>query len=146
MRKLAFNEDGSEDEGSSGESSISYSVSSNKDEYISAWAHAVPHLRYGRWGAVITTSGYAYGSSGVSASTSSTSASTAAAMNSLMNLYNYYSMTGSSYYNAYSYYNYYNYYGGYTNYYNYEDTTSKIETEIAPYAPMVFYIFIEPTE
>ena len=146
VRKLAFNEDGSDDESSSGSSAISYSVSSNKDEYISAWAHAVPHLRYGRWGAVITTSGYAYGSSGVSASTSSTSASTAAAMNSLMNLYNYYSMTGSSYYNAYSYYNYYNYYGGYTNYYNYEDTTSKIETEIAPYAPLVFYIFIEPTE
>ncbi|MBQ5700578.1 MAG: hypothetical protein IIV68_00485, partial [Alistipes sp.] len=88
VRKLAFNEDGSDDESSSGSSAISYSVSSNKDEYISAWAHAVPHLRYGRWGAVITTSGYAYGSSGVSASTSSTSTSSAAAYNSLMNLYN----------------------------------------------------------
>ena len=42
--------------------------------------------------------------------------------------------------------NYYNYYGGYTNYYDYEETTSTIETEIPPYAPLVFYIFIEPTE
>ena len=146
VRQLAFNEDGSEDEYSSGETSISYSVSSNKDEYINAWALAIPKLRYGRWGAIITTSGYAYGTSGVSGGTSSTSSSSTAAYNSLANLYNYYSMMGSAYYNPYSYYNYYNYYGGYTNYYNYEETTSTIETEIPPYAPLVFYIFIEPTE
>lgn len=139
VKELAFGEtDG-------GGSSISYSVSSSKDEYISAWAHCIPKLRYGRWGAIITTSGYAYGSTGVSASTS-TSSSSSAAYNALANLYNYYSMMGSSYYNAYSYYNYYNYYGGYNNYYDYEDTTSTIETEIAPYTPLIFYIFIEPTE
>ena len=139
VKELAFNEsDG-------GGSSISYSVSSNKDEYINAWALGIPKLRYGRWGAIITTSGYAYGTSGVSGSTS-TSSSNAAAYNSLANLYNYYSMMGSSYYNAYSYYNYYNYYGGYTNYYDYEETTSTIDTEIAPYTPLIFYIFIEPTE
>ena len=146
VRELAFNDDGSSNQNYTGESSISYSVSSNKDEYISAWAHCIPKLRYGRWGAIITTSGYAYGSAGVAGGTSSTSSSTAAAYNSLANLYNYYSMMGSAYYNPYSYYNYYNYYGGYTNYYNYEETTSTIETEIAPYAPLVFYIFIEPTE
>ena len=140
VRELAFNE-----QDATG-SSISYSVSSNKDEYINAWALGIPKLRYGRWGAIITTSGYAYGTSGVSGSTSSTSSSSAAAYNSLANLYNYYSMMGSSYYNPYSYYNYYNYYGGYTNYYDYEETTSTIETEIPPYAPLVFYVFIEPTE
>lgn len=138
VRELAFGEN---EEGDA----ISYSVSSNKDEYISAWAHCIPKLRYGRWGAIVTTSGYAYGSTGVSGSTS-TSSSSSAAYNSLANLYNYYSMMGSSYYNPYSYYNYYNYYGGYTNYYNYEETTSTIETEISPYTPLVFYIFVEPTE
>ena len=145
VRKLAFNEDGSSSSSSSS-GALSYSVSSNKDEYISAWAHAIPKLRYGRWGAIITTSGYAYGASGVSGGTSTTSSSTAAAYNSLANLYNYYSMTGANYYNPYGYYNYYNYYGGYTNYYDYEETTSTIETEIPPYAPLVFYVFIEPTE
>ena len=141
VRELAF---GEEESSTVGES-ISYSVSSSKDEYISAWAHCIPKMRYGRWGALITTSGYAYGSAGVSASTS-TSTSSAQAYNALANLYNYYSMMGSSYYNSYSYYNYYNYYGGYTNYYDYGDTTTTIETEIAPYAPLVFYVFIEPKE
>ena len=137
VKKLAFNEDESAE-------AISYSVESNKDDYINAWALGVPKLRYGSWGAIITTSGYAYGTSGVSGST--TTSSSTASYNALANLYNYYSMTSSSYYNPYSYYNYYNYYGGYNNYYNYEETTSTIDTEIAPYTPLVFYIFIEPME
>lgn len=137
VKKLAFNEDESAE-------AISYSVESNKDDYINAWALGIPKLRYGRWGAIITTSGYAYGTSGVSGST--TTSSSTASYNALANLYNYYSMTSSSYYNPYSYYNYYNYYGGYNNYYNYEETTSTIDTEIAPYTPLVFYIFIEPME
>ena len=141
VRELAF---GKEESSTAGES-ISYSVSSSKDDYISAWAHCIPKMRYGRWGALITTSGYAYGSAGVSASTS-TSTSSAQAYNALANLYNYYSMMGSSYYNSYSYYNYYNYYGGYNSYYDYGESTTTIETEIAPYAPLVFYVFIEPKE
>lgn len=138
VKELAF---GETEEGES----LTYSVSSNKDEYISAWAHCIPKLKYGRWGAIITTSGYAYGSSGISGSTS-TSSSSSSVYNSFANLYNYYSMMGSSYYNPYSYYNYYNYYGGYNNYYDYEETTSTISTEIMPYTPLVFYVFIEPTE
>ena len=139
VRELAFNET---DEG--GEA-ISYSKSSDEDEYISAWAHCIPKLKYGRWGAIITTSGYAYGSTGVSGSTSSSSSSSYSYYN-MLNYYNYYNYY-SSYYNPYSYYNYYNYYGGYNNYYNsYEETTSTIETEIMPYTPLIFYIFIEPQE
>ena len=139
VKELAYNE-------SDAGSVLTYSVSSNKDEYISAWAHCIPKLRYGRWGAIITTSGYAYGSTGVSASTSTSGGSYNAGYNALANLYNYYSMMGSAYYNPYSYYNYYNYYGGYNNYYDYEETTSTIDTEIAPYTPLVFYVFVEPTE
>lgn len=140
VKELAF------DEKDSGGTALSYSVSSNKDEYISAWAYGIPKLRYGRWGAIITTSGYAYGSTGVAASTSTSGGSYNAGYNALANLYNYYSMMGSAYYNPYSYYNYYNYYGGYNNYYDYEETTSTIETEIAPYTPLIFYVFVEPTE
>ena len=140
VKELAY------DETDGGGTALTYSVSSNKDEYISAWAYGIPKLRYGRWGAIITTSGYAYGSTGVSASTSTSGGSYAAGYNALANLYNYYSMMGSAYYNPYSYYNYYNYYGGYNNYYDYEETTSTIETEIAPYTPLVFYVFVEPTE
>ena len=64
-----------------------------------------------------------------------------------MNYYNYY----NSYYNYYSpYYNYYDY-----SYYNYnysydtgDDTTTKttISTELLPYTPLVFTIFVEPKE
>ena len=64
-----------------------------------------------------------------------------------LNYYNYY----NSYYNYYSpYYNYYDY-----NYYNYnynydvgEDTTTTttISTEILPYTPLVFTLYVEPYE
>ena len=63
-----------------------------------------------------------------------------------MNYYNYY----NSYYNYYSpYYNYYDY-----NYYNYnydysaEETITKttISTEILPYTPLVFTLYVEPNE
>jgi hypothetical protein len=113
---------------------------------IGAWYYCIPQMHYGGYGQIITTSGYAYGSAGVSASTSTSGGSYNAGYNALANLYNYYSMMGSAYYNPYSYYNYYNYYGGYNNYYDYEETTSTIETEIAPYTPLIFYVFVEPTE
>lgn len=140
VTELVFNE------ADAGGSSISYSVSSNKDEYISAWAHCIPKLRYGRWGAIITSSGYAYGTTGVSGSTStSSSGGMDYSYYNMLNYYNYYNSYNSYYYNPYNYYNYYNYYGGYNSSYDYE-TTSTIETEIMPYTPLVFYIFIEPTE
>lgn len=138
VKELAFNEK------ETGGSAISYSVSSNKEDYINAWAHCIPNLRYARWGAIITTSGYAYGTNGVSASTSTSSSSYS--YYNMMNYYNYYNSMSSYYYNPYGYYNYYNYYGGYNNYYNYDETTTTIETEIMPYTPLVFYVFIEPTE
>lgn len=137
VKELAFNE-------TDASSALSYSVSSDKDDYISAWAHCIPKLRYGRWGAIVTTSGYAYGTTGISASTSTTSSGSNYNYYNMMNYYNYYNAYSSYYYNPYSYYNYYNYYGGYNNYYDYSETTTTIKTEIMPYTPLVFYIFVEP--
>ena len=61
----------------------------------------------------------------------------------------------NNYYNYYNYYN--NYYYGYNNYYNYYNynyyaspstdsetvTTTTISTEVLPYTPLVFTIFVE---
>ena len=115
---------------------------------IGAWFYCIPQMHYGGYGQILTTSGYAYGAAGVSGSTTTeTSQSTAASYYNAMNYYNYY----NSYYNYYSpYYNYYDY--SYYNYnYNYDTeeettTTTTISTEILPYTPLVFTIYVEPNE
>ena len=114
---------------------------------IGAWFYCIPEMHYGAYGQIATTSGYAYGAAGLSATTTTetTSTNTAASYYNAMNYYNYY----NSYYNYYSpYYNYYDYYN-----YGYDttvedDTTTKttISTEILPYTPLVFTIFVEPNE
>ncbi len=118
---------------------------------IGAWYYCIPQMHYGGYGQIITTSGYAYGAAGVSGSTTTetTSSNSAADYYNAMNYYNYY----NSYYNYYSpYYNYYDY-----NYYNYyygtgtstdteTTTTTTISTEILPYTPLVFTIYVEPNE
>ena len=116
---------------------------------IGAWFYCIPEMHYGAYGQIATTSGYAYGAAGLSGTTTTetTSSNAAASYYNAMNYYNYY----NSYYNYYSpYYNYYDY--SYYNYnYNYnteEDTTTTttISTEILPYTPLVFTIFVEPNE
>ena len=115
---------------------------------IGAWFYCVPQMHYGAYGQIITTSGYAYGASGISGSTSTetTSSNSSLSYYNAMNYYNYY----NSYYNYYSpYYNYYDY-----NYYNYNydyseeetETTTTISTEILPYTPLVFTLYVEPYE
>lgn len=123
-------------------SATSYNPSSDKDNYVGAWYHCIPKMKYGRWGAIITTSGYAYGAEGISGTTQSSST------------------TGSTYYDYgyYDYYNYYNYYNSYsypyymsypvydTPSYSYDGDTGTISTEVQPYTPLVFYVFIEQEE
>lgn len=116
---------------------------------IGAWYYCIPQMHHGAYGQIITTSGYAYGASGISGSTSTETSSSGSSLSyyNAMNYYNYY----NSYYNYYSpYYNYYDY-----NYYNYnynydvdEDTvtTTTISTEILPYTPLVFTLYVEPYE
>lgn len=121
----------------------------NNRQAIGAWYYCIPSMHYGAYGQIITTSGYAYGASGLSGSTTTTessSSSNVANYYNAMNYYNYY----NSYYNYYSpYYNYYDY-----NYYNYNydvseeevTTTKTISTEILPYTPLIFTLYVEPYE
>ena len=120
---------------------LSYSASSNKEDYITAWYYAVPELKYGSWAAFVTTSSFAYGVTGVSGSTSTSSSSSGFSYYPYYNYYNYYNMYyGNSYYDMY-----------YNNYYNnlYLDpsttTTTKttIMTEIQAYTPLIFQVFVE---
>ena len=116
---------------------------------IGAWFYGIQKMHYGAYGQILTTSGYAYGASGMSGSTTTETSSTGTAdYYNAMNYYNYY----NSYYNYYSpYYNYYDY--SYYNYnYNYDSsdeetvTTKTISTEILPYTPLIFTLYVEPNE
>ena len=116
---------------------------------IGAWYYCIPQMHYGAYGQIITTSGYAYGAAGLSGTTTTetSSSNSVASYYNAMNYYNYY----NSYYNYYSpYYNYYDY--SYYNYnYNYDaeedtTTTTTISTEVLPYTPLVFTIYVEPNE
>ncbi len=122
---------------------------------IAAWEKALPTLRYGQWAAIVTTSSSAYGASGITGSSSTqTSGGYTSNYYDYLNYYNYYnSYYGNNYYGGY-YNNYYNnYYNSYyyNNYYNnnyyYDDstvtTTTTVSTEIPPYTPLLFEIYIE---
>ncbi len=127
--------------------SVSFNAEEDEESYIYSWYYSIPQLRYGQWAAILTTSTYAYGSSGLSGYTSS---STSYDYSSYYDMYNYYnSYYGSSYYS--SYYSNYNYYNSYYNYYNYDydytsTTTTTIITEIPAYTPLLFEIYIEPSD
>ncbi len=131
---------------------FSYSPSDDKEkeeserQAIGAWYYCIPKMHHGAFGQIITTSGYAYGAAGLSGTTTTETTSSSANYYNAMNYYNYY----NSYYNYYSpYYNYYDY-----NYYNYNydysaddtTTTTTISTEILPYTPLVFTVYVEPYE
>jgi hypothetical protein len=113
---------------------------------IGAWFYCIPKMHYGAYGQIVTTSGYAYGAAGLTGTTTTTESSSTASYYNAMNYYNYY----NSYYNYYSpYYNYYDY--SYYNYnYNYDaeevTKTTTISTEILPYTPLVFTLYVEPNE
>lgn len=148
IRKLVFNETDPVCEVFSYSPSDDEGKGENERNAIGAWFYCIPQMYYGGYGQIATTSGYAYGSAGLSGTT--TTSSTSSSMSSYYNAMNYYNYY-NSYYNYYSpYYNYYDY--SYYNYnYNYDsedevETTTKISTEILPYTPLVFTIYIEPFE
>lgn len=129
-----------------------FSYSPSDDEHkdasersaIGAWYYCIPYMHHGAYGQIITSSGYAYGATGMTGTTTTDSSSSSTSYYNPMHYYNYY----NSYYNYYNpYYNYYDY-----NYYNYshdsEDitTTTTISTEILPYTPLVFTLYVEPKQ
>lgn len=120
---------------------LSYSVTSNKDDYITAWYYVIPELKYGQWATFVTTSSFAYGATGMTGSSSTSSSGSSFSYYPYYNFYNYYnSYYGNSYYDMY-----------YNNYYNsmlYDQSTSTttkttITTEIQPYIPLIFQVFVE---
>ena len=129
---------------------LSYSAATDKDDYITAWFYAVPELRYNSWATIVTTSSFAYGVSGQSGNSTTTSTSTDMSgyydyMN-YMNYYNYYNTYyGNGYYNNYymNYYNYANMYGTTTDTSGSTITKTTVSTEILPYTPLIFQIFVE---
>ena len=126
-----------------GSSSSALSVASDSSDLVTAWTYCISKLHYGQWAAILTASGYAYGSNGVSGSTSTSSSGTGYYYPSY---YDYYNSYNSMYYgNAYygGYYGY-DYYSSYINSNNSSVDTTSISTEILGYTPLLFYIFIEP--
>jgi hypothetical protein len=117
---------------------------------IGAWYYGIPNMHFGAYGQILTTSGYAYGASGMSGSTTTeTISSNTGSYYNATNYYDYYNSYYGNYYNPY-----YNYYGNY--YYDYgygsgyddgTTTTKKtISTEILPYTPLIFTLYVEPYE
>ena len=133
---------------------------------IQAFYYTVPHLKYGQWAALVTTSTNAYGAAGRTGSTTTSSTSTSNGYTSSYYDYINYLNYANSYYGS-GYGGYYggyygNYYGGYydpyygSGYgYDYDYgsgsddttvTTTSISTEIPPFTPLLFQLYIEPAE
>lgn len=134
--------------------SINYTPEDDKSSYIISWYHLIRQMRYGEWSALLTTSTFAYGATGMTGGSSTTSSSASSYYDYLnyYNYMNYYNNYYGGYYGGYygNYYN--NYYGGYYNPYYYGDmstdtstttTTTTYSTEILPYTPLLFQIFVE---
>lgn len=118
---------------------VSYNAENNKDDYISAWHRCIPQMYMGRWGALITTSGYGYGADGKVGDTSNV------AYPAIAYFYNY---SNSFYYNDYYGYpiDYTGALGGGSSSDGDEENSDEDVTEIMAYTPLIFYIFIEQNE
>jgi hypothetical protein len=121
---------------------LTYKPADDKDSHVPAWYDMIPKMRRGRWYRVIFTSSYGYGASGYSAAMEANSAYYNYYMQMMMSSYYYNNSSyyGSSYYDSY----YDPYYSNYS-YLNYDDDTGVI-TEIQPYTPLIFEIYIEPRD
>ena len=147
---------------------------SRKDNsYVDAWEYALPQMKLGAWNVILTTSSNAYGAVGVAGSSTSSSSSSYNDYYNYYNYYNsyygnsyynnyynnYYGMGGmgmggmyGGMYGGYDYYN--NYYNSYyyDSYYNnsyYTDTSTDdaaitTTSEVLPYTPMLWQVYIEP--
>jgi hypothetical protein len=129
---------------------ITYKPSSDESSYIPAWYDMIPKMRRGRWYRVVFSSSYGYGATGYSAAREANSAYYDYYMQMMASAYMYGNSGygggygygyGSSYYN--SYYN--PYYSDYS-YLNYDTEDPGVITEIQPYTPLIFEIYIEPKD
>lgn len=166
VKKILYGDADDSDEGEARE--FVTAENSTANDCVDAWLYAVPQMKLGAWNAILTSSSNAYGATGRAGTTSTSTSGGMSSYYDYLNYYNYYnSYYGNSYYN-----NYYNsYYGGYgygsggyynnyydsyyynnyyNNYYNYggttdDETTTTVttSTEIQPYTPLLWQVFIE---
>jgi len=131
---------------------------------IQAFYYTVPNLKFGQWATLVTVSTQAYGASGKNGSTQTATSGSNGYSSGYYDYLNYLNYANSYYGSSYGGYypGYYGgYYGGYYdpyygygynyNYNNYyEDTetatTTQTNTEILPFTPLLFQIYVEPAE
>lgn len=127
---------------------------------VQAWYYTVPKLKYGQWAAIVTVSTHAYGAQGRQGSTQSSSSGSgySQSYSDYLNLLNYANAYYGNGYGGYfpGYYG--NYlggmYGGYGSYMggigsgdgDQSETTTTVITEVLPFTPLVFQIYVEPAE
>ncbi len=127
---------------------------------VQAWYYTVPKLKYGQWAAIVTVSTHAYGAQGQQGSTQSSSSGSgySQSYSDYLNLLNYANAYYGNGYGGYfpGYYG--NYlggmYGGYGSYMggigsgdgDQSETTTTVITEVLPFTPLVFQIYVEPAE
>ena len=159
VKKVIYEDVEDDDEGTA--ASFVTEKNSTANDYVDAWLYAIPQMKLGAWNVILTASSNAYGAVGRSG-TKSTSTSGGYNYYDYLNYYNYFnSYYGNSYYNNYynGYYGGYGYggYGGYYNNYMYSpyygsynlgtddetETTTTITSEILPYTPLLWQVFIE---
>jgi hypothetical protein len=127
---------------------MTFKPADDKTSEMPAWYDMIPKMRRGRWYRVVFSSSYGYGAAGFSAATEASRAYQEYYMQMMASSYMYnnsYGGYGSSYGNSYydSYYN--PYYSDYS-YLNYDTEESGVITEVQPYTPLIYEIYIEPTD
>lgn len=133
-----------------------------KGGMIQAWYYTVPRLKFGQWATLVTVSTHGYGAQGKQGSTTTSSSSSSSGytqsyydyLNYLNYINSYYGSSYGGYYPGYyggymgGYYN--PYYSGYTPSYDTSDTetviTTSTSTEILPFTPLLFQIYVEPAK
>lgn len=125
---------------------LSFTASTDLNKYIPAFSLAIPKLRRGLWYRLVFTSAYGYGATGLSARIRQQRAEYKQYMEFVYaNMY-YRNMYSSGYYDNYN-------TGYYDPYFNQSmsalsqtETKQEIITEIQPYTPLIFEIYIEPVD
>ena len=126
---------------------LEYTASRDEDSYIPAFFQAIPDLRRGQWSRIIFPSAYGYGAVGLSKAAQEQQEDLNAYTDYYMQMSMMQGMYGGGYYN--------NYYGGYmggampgymnygTSGYSEQESEQTISTEILPYTPLIFELYIE---
>ncbi|MDR2890618.1 MAG: hypothetical protein LBV18_03310 [Alistipes sp.] len=128
---------------------FSFKPSADEGKAIPAFGKVIPKLRRGLWYRVLFTSVYGYAATGLSARALQEQAYYDAYSSYMFNAMYYDNMYGGRYGSGGYYDDYYGGYGGYNPYMNQSlssgaDEEEQIVTEIQPFTPLIFEIYIEP--